>query len=272
MERWRTGDVVLRREVLNDGRSWMEVPVIVVRDEPTARDVHPDGRAVSLSAGRLADCKRAAPVGRQGTLARPRRAHAPATRTRRTRSGSSGADRSASSAAGTSTCSEPFSRTAARLRHAGPRARHLGPRRRRVAVEGRGAARRPCPRRPLHPRAGRGDSRAGPADRRRARRRAALVGRGLGRPGCPILPGRRLRSLPAGSDVHRGHGRGQTPAMAGRDGRARRPGRAPARAARPPAAAPGAGIRNAATAPTATTAAPTQTAGTHAVDERWPLA
>jgi hypothetical protein len=33
MERWPTGDVVLRRELLNDGRSWMEVPVIVVRDE-----------------------------------------------------------------------------------------------------------------------------------------------------------------------------------------------------------------------------------------------
>jgi hypothetical protein len=30
---WRTGDVVLRREVLNDGRSWMEVPVIVVQDD-----------------------------------------------------------------------------------------------------------------------------------------------------------------------------------------------------------------------------------------------
>ena len=31
---WRHGDVVLRREILNDGRSWAEVPVIVVRDEP----------------------------------------------------------------------------------------------------------------------------------------------------------------------------------------------------------------------------------------------
>jgi hypothetical protein len=31
---WREGDIVLRREVLNDGRSWAEVPVIVVRDEP----------------------------------------------------------------------------------------------------------------------------------------------------------------------------------------------------------------------------------------------
>jgi hypothetical protein len=34
MPRWSTGEVVLRREVLNDGRSWMEVLAIVVRDEP----------------------------------------------------------------------------------------------------------------------------------------------------------------------------------------------------------------------------------------------
>jgi hypothetical protein len=32
--RWNEGEVVLRREVLNDGRSWCEIPVIVVRDEP----------------------------------------------------------------------------------------------------------------------------------------------------------------------------------------------------------------------------------------------
>ena len=32
--RWRAGEVILRREVLNDGRSWCEVPVIVVRDDP----------------------------------------------------------------------------------------------------------------------------------------------------------------------------------------------------------------------------------------------
>jgi Protein of unknown function (DUF402) len=31
---WSEGDVVLRRSVLNDGRVWLEVPVIVVRDEP----------------------------------------------------------------------------------------------------------------------------------------------------------------------------------------------------------------------------------------------
>ena len=29
---WTEGQVVIRREVLNDGRAWLEVPVIVVRD------------------------------------------------------------------------------------------------------------------------------------------------------------------------------------------------------------------------------------------------
>jgi hypothetical protein len=33
MKYWRPGDVVLRRELLNDGRSWMEVPVIVVHED-----------------------------------------------------------------------------------------------------------------------------------------------------------------------------------------------------------------------------------------------
>ena len=31
---WREGDTILRREVLNDGSSWVESPVVVVRDEP----------------------------------------------------------------------------------------------------------------------------------------------------------------------------------------------------------------------------------------------
>jgi hypothetical protein len=30
---WNAGDVVVRREVLNDGRAWLEAPVIVVRDD-----------------------------------------------------------------------------------------------------------------------------------------------------------------------------------------------------------------------------------------------
>ena len=30
---WNAGEVVVRREVLNDGRAWLEVPVIVVRDD-----------------------------------------------------------------------------------------------------------------------------------------------------------------------------------------------------------------------------------------------
>jgi hypothetical protein len=31
---WHEGEVVVRREVLNEGRAWLEVPVIVVLDEP----------------------------------------------------------------------------------------------------------------------------------------------------------------------------------------------------------------------------------------------
>ena len=31
---WSEGEVVTRREVLSDGRCWMHMPVVVVRDEP----------------------------------------------------------------------------------------------------------------------------------------------------------------------------------------------------------------------------------------------
>jgi hypothetical protein len=30
---WSSGDVVIRREVVNDGRCWLELPVVVVRDD-----------------------------------------------------------------------------------------------------------------------------------------------------------------------------------------------------------------------------------------------
>ena len=33
-ERWRPGEVIVRREVLNDGRVWAKLPQIVVLDEP----------------------------------------------------------------------------------------------------------------------------------------------------------------------------------------------------------------------------------------------
>ena len=32
--RWAAGETILRREVLNDGRCWLEFPVLVVADEP----------------------------------------------------------------------------------------------------------------------------------------------------------------------------------------------------------------------------------------------
>ena len=31
---WSPGEIVIRREVLNDGRAWLLVPVIVVDDRP----------------------------------------------------------------------------------------------------------------------------------------------------------------------------------------------------------------------------------------------
>ena len=31
---WVEGQVIQRREVLNDGRVWLEAPVVVVQDEP----------------------------------------------------------------------------------------------------------------------------------------------------------------------------------------------------------------------------------------------
>jgi hypothetical protein len=34
IRRWEPGDVIIRREVLNDGRAWLEFPVVVVRDDP----------------------------------------------------------------------------------------------------------------------------------------------------------------------------------------------------------------------------------------------
>ena len=34
MRRWRAGEVIVRRHVLNDGRMWLAFPVVVVRDEP----------------------------------------------------------------------------------------------------------------------------------------------------------------------------------------------------------------------------------------------
>jgi hypothetical protein len=31
---WQAGETIVRREVRNDGWAWLEVPVVVVRDEP----------------------------------------------------------------------------------------------------------------------------------------------------------------------------------------------------------------------------------------------
>jgi hypothetical protein len=49
---WSRGQVILRREVLNDGRAWLEVPVVVVRDEPELLATYiAEGTSFSFPAG-----------------------------------------------------------------------------------------------------------------------------------------------------------------------------------------------------------------------------
>ena len=62
---WAEGDVIVRREVLNDGRAWLEVPVVVVRDEPSLLASYlAEGTAFHFPEGRVADGERAPPVAR----------------------------------------------------------------------------------------------------------------------------------------------------------------------------------------------------------------
>ena len=49
---WSEGDVIVRREVLNDGRAWLEVPVVVVRDEPDLLATYiPEGASFTFPPG-----------------------------------------------------------------------------------------------------------------------------------------------------------------------------------------------------------------------------
>ena len=49
---WSEGDVVVRREVLNDGRCWAAFPVVVVRDEPELLATYiPEGTPFSFPDG-----------------------------------------------------------------------------------------------------------------------------------------------------------------------------------------------------------------------------
>ena len=64
---WSPGQVVLRREVLNDGGVWLQAPVVVVRDEPGLLATYlAEGTPVRLPRRRLAV------TGRPPSLARPR--------------------------------------------------------------------------------------------------------------------------------------------------------------------------------------------------------
>lgn len=50
---WSEGEVVVRREVLNDGRVWAEIPVIVVRDTPDLLATYiAEGAPLRFPAGR----------------------------------------------------------------------------------------------------------------------------------------------------------------------------------------------------------------------------
>ena len=76
---WSEGEVIVRREVLNDGRAWLEVPVVVVRDEPELLATYvAEGTPFHFPGGRLADAERATSVARAHRLAGPRRADAAA--------------------------------------------------------------------------------------------------------------------------------------------------------------------------------------------------
>ena len=118
--------MIVRREVLNDGRAWLELPVVVVRDEPELLATYiAEGTPFHFPAGDWPT-----PSGRhpwhgrpawQGhgvlMLQRPGEAHAiwvfwhgPAREF----------------TGWYVNLQEPFRRTRAGLRHAGPRARHLG--------------------------------------------------------------------------------------------------------------------------------------------------
>jgi hypothetical protein len=50
--RWAEGATIVRREVLNDGRCWLEIPVRVVRDEPGLLATYiPEGAPFGLPPG-----------------------------------------------------------------------------------------------------------------------------------------------------------------------------------------------------------------------------
>ena len=60
---WSEGDVVVRREVLNDGRCWCQFPVRVVQDKTSCSRRTSRWRGVRLPARRLADRGRTASLG-----------------------------------------------------------------------------------------------------------------------------------------------------------------------------------------------------------------
>jgi len=77
---WSEGEVILPREVLNDGRPWMEGAVIVVRDDEELLATYIAEGAVPLPCRPVADGERAPSLARQAVLAWPRRSDAATAR------------------------------------------------------------------------------------------------------------------------------------------------------------------------------------------------
>ena len=63
---WSSGEVVTRREVLNDGRCWLEVPVVVVQDDDQLLATYiARGARLHVPARPLARSRRASSMARQ---------------------------------------------------------------------------------------------------------------------------------------------------------------------------------------------------------------
>lgn len=150
---WSEGEVVVRREVLNDGRVWAEIPVIVVRDTPDLLATYiAEGAPLRFPAGRWPTADGLHPWHGKSTwsghgtlmLQRPDDMHAIWHFWK-------GDEREF---AGWYINPRAVSTRRRRLRHAGPRARPLAAEARAVGMEGRRPPRAARPRGAVHAQAG----------------------------------------------------------------------------------------------------------------------
>ena len=62
---WQAGETIVRREVRNDGWAWLEIPVVVVRDEPDLLATYiPTGAPFTFPPGPESTRGRTASAGR----------------------------------------------------------------------------------------------------------------------------------------------------------------------------------------------------------------